>query len=52
MRELTIAFRATEKEKEILEKLAKQEHRSIANFVRHLIILALDDHYKTEFEED
>lgn len=52
VREIMVGFRVNEKEHEKMLELAKSEHRTLANFVRRCVILALQDHYETEWPEE
>ena len=46
-----VGFRVTTEEKKVLDEMAKKEHRSLANFVRLLVITCLEHHYDTKWPE-
>ena len=47
MRQFMVGFRVTEDEKRMLDEMAKKEHRSVSNFIRHCVITCLEHHYDT-----
>ena len=52
MASIMIGIKVTPKFKKLLEEEATKEHRSLANFIKHALLVFLKDHKNIDFKEE
>ncbi|MFC1535189.1 ribbon-helix-helix protein, CopG family [Thermodesulfobacteriota bacterium] len=52
MSKIMIGIKVTPELKKLLEEEAAKEHRSLANFIKHALLIFLEEHKKIDFKEE